>query len=63
MTFLSNRIQDYYYVSQGKTRIPNVNDTEEFLLTDVSELWKTHFKITQDLTVLKINFINLMINL
>lgn len=36
MTFLSNRISDYYYISQGKTRIPGVNDGEEFQITDVS---------------------------
>jgi len=37
MTLLSNRIADYYYISQGKTRIPGVNDGEEFQITDVSE--------------------------
>jgi len=31
-----NRISDFYYVSQGKTRIPGVNDGEEFQITDVS---------------------------
>uniref|UniRef100_A0A2S2PBL2 Uncharacterized protein n=1 Tax=Schizaphis graminum TaxID=13262 RepID=A0A2S2PBL2_SCHGA len=36
MTYLSNRISDYYYISQGKTRIPGVNDGEEFQITDVS---------------------------
>lgn len=36
MTFLSNRIGDYSYISQGKTRIPGVNDGEEFQITDVS---------------------------
>lgn len=33
---LSNRMGDYIYVSQGKTRIPGVNDAEEMLITDVS---------------------------
>lgn len=33
---LSNDIYDYVNVSQGKTTIPNVNDAEEFSLTDVS---------------------------
>ena len=33
---LSNRIEDYFYVSQGKTRIPGVNDCEEMVYTDVS---------------------------
>lgn len=32
---LSNDINDYYIVSQGKTVIPNVDDGEEFQLTDV----------------------------
>jgi len=36
MTLLSNRIGDYRYISQGKTRIPGVNDGEEFEVTDVS---------------------------
>jgi myosin heavy subunit len=34
---LSNDIYEYHYVSQGKTTIPNVDDGEEFQLTDVSE--------------------------
>ncbi|XP_071578981.1 myosin heavy chain, muscle-like isoform X7 [Temnothorax nylanderi] len=34
MCLLSNNIQDYYFVSQGKTTIPNVDDGEECLLTD-----------------------------
>jgi hypothetical protein len=29
---------DYYFVAQGKTTIPNVNDGEELELTDVSPL-------------------------
>jgi len=36
MCFLSNNIHDYVNVSQGKTTIPNVDDGEECLLTDVS---------------------------
>jgi hypothetical protein len=35
-TLLSNRIQDYVYISQGKTRIPGVNDSEDMALIDVS---------------------------
>ncbi|CAD7085898.1 unnamed protein product [Hermetia illucens] len=31
---LSNDIMDYFIVSQGKTTIPNVDDGEEFVLTD-----------------------------
>lgn len=34
---LSNEIHDYFYVSQGKTSIPGVDDGEEFQLTDVSK--------------------------
>lgn len=33
---LSNRMSDYPLISQGKTRIPGVNDAEEFELTVVS---------------------------
>lgn len=36
MCSLSANITDYYYVSQGKTTIPNVDDGEECLATDVS---------------------------
>lgn len=32
---LSNDINDYHVVAQGKTTIPGVNDGEEFELTDV----------------------------
>ncbi|XP_043518700.1 myosin heavy chain, muscle isoform X1 [Frieseomelitta varia] len=34
MCCLSNDIHDYYFVSQGKTTIPNVDDGEECTLTD-----------------------------
>lgn len=33
---LSNDIHDYYFVSQGKTTIPSMDDGEECTLTDVS---------------------------
>lgn len=36
MCLLSNDIYDYYNVAQGKITIPNVDDGEECLLTDVS---------------------------
>jgi len=35
---LTSRISDYPLISQGKTRIPGVNDGEDFELTDVSVL-------------------------
>ncbi|KAG5323672.1 MYSA protein, partial [Pseudoatta argentina] len=35
---LSNNVNDYYFVSQGKTTIPNVDDGEECLLTDTQLL-------------------------
>jgi len=45
---LSNRMEDYYFVSQGKTRIPGVNDAEELLVTEVSVLsWKTSKSLDQ----------------
>ncbi|XP_032677957.1 myosin heavy chain, muscle isoform X33 [Odontomachus brunneus] len=34
MCLLSDNVNDYYFVSQGKTTIPNVDDGEECLLTD-----------------------------
>ncbi|KAF7273159.1 hypothetical protein GWI33_014109 [Rhynchophorus ferrugineus] len=33
---LSNNIMDYHFVSQGKTKIPSVDDSEEMRLTDGS---------------------------
>ena len=35
MCNLSNNIMDYNNVAQGKTTIPNVDDGEESMLTDV----------------------------
>ncbi|XP_034947011.1 myosin heavy chain, muscle isoform X15 [Chelonus insularis] len=34
MLLLSNNIRDYYFVSQGKTTIPGLDDGEELLVTD-----------------------------
>lgn len=34
-SLLSNNVHDYRIVSQGKTTIPNVDDGEEFEMTDV----------------------------
>lgn len=42
MCFLSENIYDYVNVSQGKITIPNVDDGEECLLTDVSHNWIYH---------------------
>lgn len=36
MLLLSNNVNDYYFVSQGKTTIPGLDDGEELLVTDVS---------------------------
>jgi myosin heavy chain 6/7 len=38
MCLLTDDIHDYYNVAQGKITIPNVDDGEECLLTDVSVL-------------------------
>jgi hypothetical protein len=46
MTMLGNRMEDYYFVSQGKTRIPGVNDGEEMELTDVSLLNRRFILLT-----------------
>lgn len=37
MTMLSNRMIDYSFINQGKTRIPGVNDFEDMEATDVSD--------------------------
>ncbi|XP_065215422.1 myosin heavy chain, muscle isoform X16 [Planococcus citri] len=34
MCMLSNNIHDYHFIAQGKTTIPNVDDGEEFSITD-----------------------------
>lgn len=39
MCQLSNNINDYHFVSQGKTAIPGVDDGEEMMVTDVSSRW------------------------
>ena len=36
MCYLGNDIYEYTTVSQGKVTIPNVDDGEEFQITDVS---------------------------
>ena len=45
MLLLSNNVHDYYFVSQGKTTIPGLDDGEELFTTDVSaSLWPVkHF--------------------
>lgn len=35
ITMLSDNIMDYFFVAQGKTTIPGVDDAEELTLTDV----------------------------
>lgn len=35
MSMLTDNIMDYYFVAQGKTTIPGVDDAEELTLTDV----------------------------
>lgn len=50
MCLLSDNINDYHFVAQGKTTIPNVDDGEEFVLTDVSPMGRAeklfnHIKI------------------
>lgn len=35
MCALSNDVKDYNYVAQGKLTIPNIDDGEECMLTDV----------------------------
>lgn len=59
MTFLSNRIADYHYISQGKTRIPGVNDGEEFQVTDVSVIVVGRFETIICLTNIHLRFTTL----
>jgi hypothetical protein len=49
MLMLSSRISDYPLISQGKTRIPGVNDTEEFDLTVVSRELRTERTVVTDI--------------
>jgi hypothetical protein len=44
-TLLSSRMCDYPTITQGKTRIPGINDGEEFELTDVSHLFEKTLEI------------------
>lgn len=37
MCALSNDVKDYNYVAQGKLTIPNIDDSEECMLTDVRD--------------------------
>jgi len=53
MTFLSNRISDYYYISQGKTRIPGVNDGEQLQITDVSDCVGAYVKQFREIICFK----------
>lgn len=41
MCLLTDNIYDYHNVSQGKITVPNMDDGEEFQLTDVSERSRT----------------------
>lgn len=43
---LSDNIYDYNNVAQGKITIPNVDDGEECVLTDVSVLLRDRFQIS-----------------
>lgn len=58
---LSNDIYDYHNVSQGKVTIPNVNDGEECVLTDVSKdpITSSMFKILKFVKVSKLFIIPL----
>lgn len=52
VTMLTSRVSDYPSISHGKTRIPGVNDAEEFTLTAVS------WELTQGASVLIRIFVN-----
>lgn len=44
---LSDNIQDYHVVAQGKTSIPGVDDAEELGFTDVRWLIEIEIALTQ----------------
>lgn len=46
---LSDNIKDYYFVAQGKTSIPGVDDGEELELTDVRYFRLKYSKIVFNL--------------
>lgn len=60
MCCLSNNVQDYYFVSQGKTTIPNVDDGEECTLTDV-RTWQLMpgLRITSQFSLSSLSIISL----
>lgn len=45
ITMLSARISDYPTITQGKTRIPGINDGEEFEYVDVSCVEKSFLQV------------------
>ena len=47
MCLLSKNIHDYYFVSQGKTSIPGLDDGEELAITDVSSAFGVQKKINK----------------
>lgn len=49
---LSNRITDYPLISQGKTRIPGVNDAEELEVTVVSRAKAWSVRVASDIRVM-----------
>lgn len=44
---MSNNVNDYHVVAQGKTTIPGVDDGEEMQATDVSLIGKKKFTKTE----------------
>lgn len=49
ITMLSNRITDYPLISQGKTRIPGVNDAQDLELTVVSHGLAWSVRVASDI--------------
>lgn len=53
ITLLSSRMCDYPTITQGKTRIPGINDGEEFEITDVSYRQESMCKFKRKFTCKK----------
>lgn len=52
---LTDNIMDYYFVAQGKTTIPGVDDAEELTLTDVRLQKKIFFLLHLFLVLTPVN--------
>lgn len=59
MCTLSNDVKDYYYVAQVKLTIPNVDDGEECMLTDVRVVFTLKKVLKNSQLLLHIGFLGI----